>query len=68
LRYIHGQGVVHAVRNSFSDAEAHIAALANRYVASPSDHDRMMARFDAGIADRHARMDAPLESLRRPAV
>jgi len=52
----------------FSDAEAHIAALANRSVASPSDHDRMMARIDAGIADRHARMDALLESLRRPAA
>jgi len=64
-------------------SEAHIAALADRYVASPSetdeagkaaldfilqDIDRIMARIDAGSAARRARMDALLESLKRPAA
>jgi hypothetical protein len=66
-----------------SEAEAFIATLAGQYLAAPSeadkagkaalefilqDIDRILARIDAGITEQHARMDALLESLNRPAA
>jgi hypothetical protein len=67
----------------FSDADAHIAALADRYAASPDeadeagkaalafilqDIDRIMARLDVGIADEKKKMAELLENLKRPTV